>query len=122
MVGSIVEMQVHIKIFFLNLFIIYIILKGELSSRLVEDLDLIKEGIGAQLAEFLSIIARVIASVIYSLYTGWKLTLVFLSISPLIILSIALLIKVCFDNFLFSKNEILTIGNRSIYSYGIESI
>ena len=71
-----------------NLFI------GELSSRLVEDLDLIKEGIGAQLSEFLSIIARVIASVIYSLYTGWKLTLVFLSISPLIILSIALLIRV----------------------------
>lgn len=68
---------------------------GELSGRLVEDLDLMKEGIGAQLAEFLSIIARVIASLIYSFYTGWKLTLVFLSISPLIILSIALLIKVC---------------------------
>ena len=56
-----------------------------------------REGIGLHLAEFLSIIARVIASIIFSLYTGWKLTLVFLSISPLIILSFVILIKVKFD-------------------------
>ncbi|CAF1305591.1 unnamed protein product [Adineta ricciae] len=67
---------------------------GELSGRLVGDLDIMREGIGLHLAEFISIVSRVIASVIFSLYTGWKLTLVFLSISPLIILAMVLLIRV----------------------------
>lgn len=67
---------------------------GELSGRLVEDLEIMREGIGLHLAEFLSIIARVIASIVFSLCTGWKLTLVFLSISPLILLTIVILIKV----------------------------
>ena len=69
---------------------------GELSGRLVGDLDIMREGIGLHLAEFISIVSRVIASVIFSLYTGWKLTLVFLSISPLIILAMMLLIRVSF--------------------------
>lgn len=73
---------------------------GELSSRLVEDLEIMREGIGLHLAEFLSIVARVIASIVFSLCTGWKLTLVFLSISPLILLTIIILIKVSLIDFL----------------------
>ena len=67
---------------------------GELSSRLVEDLENIREGIGFRVADFISLLARIIGSIIFSLYTGWKLTLVFLSISPLIVLAFNLLIQV----------------------------
>lgn len=67
---------------------------GELSSRLVEDLENIREGIGFRVADFISLLARIIASLVFSFYTGWKLTLVFLSISPLIVLSFNLLIQV----------------------------
>ena len=67
---------------------------GELSSRLVEDLENIREGIGFRVADFISLLARIIGSIVFALYTGWKLTLVFLSISPLIVLSFNLLIRV----------------------------
>ena len=67
---------------------------GELSSRLVEDLENIREGIGFRVADFISLLARIIGSIVFALYTGWKLTLVFLSISPLIIISFNLLIQV----------------------------
>ncbi|CAF2728582.1 unnamed protein product [Rotaria sp. Silwood2] len=67
---------------------------GELSSRLIEDLDNIREGIGFRVADFFCLLSRIIATLIYSFYTGWKLTLVFLSISPLIILSFNFLIRV----------------------------
>ena len=67
---------------------------GELSSRLVDDLENIREGIGFHVADFICLLARIIGSLIFSFYTGWKLTLVFLSISPLIILSFNLLIRV----------------------------
>jgi len=67
---------------------------GELSSRLVNDLENIREGIGFRVADFICLLSRIIASIIFSFYTGWKLTLVFLSVSPLIILSFNLLIRV----------------------------
>jgi ABC-type multidrug transport system fused ATPase/permease subunit len=60
----------------------------------VEDLENIREGIGFCVADFISLLARIIGSIIFSLYTGWKLTLVFLSISPLIVLAFNLLIQV----------------------------
>ncbi|CAF3526768.1 unnamed protein product [Rotaria sp. Silwood1] len=67
---------------------------GELSSRLIEDLENIREGIGFRVADFFCLLSRIIATLIFSFYTGWKLTLVFLSISPLIILSVNLLVRV----------------------------
>ena len=67
---------------------------GELSSRLVEDLENIREGIGFRVADSISLLSVIIACLTFSFYTGWKLTLVFLSISPLIILSFSLLIRV----------------------------
>jgi ATP-binding cassette subfamily B (MDR/TAP) protein 1 len=67
---------------------------GELSSRLVDDLEHIREGTGFQVADFICLLSRIIGSIIFALYTGWKLTLVFLSITPLIVLSFNLLIRV----------------------------
>ncbi|CAF3938442.1 unnamed protein product [Rotaria sordida] len=60
---------------------------GELSNRLIDDLDKIKDGINDQVPDFISLLSRMLGAVIYSLATGWKLTLVFLSISPLIIIT-----------------------------------
>jgi len=39
-------------------------------------------------------VARMLGSIIYALVIGWKLTLVFLSISPLIIITFKITIKV----------------------------
>ncbi|CAF4988858.1 unnamed protein product [Rotaria sp. Silwood1] len=66
---------------------------GELSSRLIGDLDRIKDGMSEKVPDFISLIGRMIGSLIYSLLIGWKLTLVYLSISPLIILVMNLTIK-----------------------------
>jgi ATP-binding cassette subfamily B (MDR/TAP) protein 1 len=73
---------------------------GELSSRLVDDLENIREGIGFRVADFICLLSRIIGLLIFALCTGWKLTLVFLSISPLIILTFNILIRV-------SQNTIL---------------
>ncbi|CAF1405022.1 unnamed protein product [Adineta steineri] len=67
---------------------------GELSSRLVDDLENIREGIGFRVADFICLLSRIIGLLIFALCTGWKLTLVFLSISPLIILTFNILIRV----------------------------
>jgi len=67
---------------------------GELSSRLVNDLENIREGIGFHVADFFCLFSRIIGSIIFALYSGWKLTLVFLSITPLIVFSFNLLIRV----------------------------
>ncbi|CAF3806985.1 unnamed protein product, partial [Rotaria sordida] len=63
-------------------------LSSDLSAGLlVDDLDNIREGIGYQVADCTALLARVIACLGYSIWTGWKLTLVFLSVSPLIIIT-----------------------------------
>ncbi|CAF0902236.1 unnamed protein product [Adineta steineri] len=67
---------------------------GELSSRLVDDLENIREGTGFKVADFICLLSRIIGTLVFSFYEGWKLTLVFLSVSPLIILSFNILIKI----------------------------
>lgn len=67
---------------------------GELSNRLIEDLDKIKDGINEKVPDFISLCARMIGGVIYALITGWKLTLVFLSVSPFIIILFNITVKV----------------------------
>ncbi|CAF0788245.1 unnamed protein product [Adineta ricciae] len=67
---------------------------GELSNRLIDDMDKIKNGIGEKVPDFISLLSRVLASLIFSLSVGWKLTLVFLSISPLIIISFNVTVRV----------------------------
>ncbi|CAF1251776.1 unnamed protein product [Rotaria sordida] len=67
---------------------------GELSSHLVKNHENIREGFGFCLTDFIIRLSRIIASLIFSFYVGWKLTLIFLSISPLIVLSFNHLIEV----------------------------
>ncbi|CAF0803457.1 unnamed protein product [Adineta steineri] len=66
---------------------------GELSNRLVDDLDKIKDGIGEKVPDFFSLCVRMISSLILAFVEGWKLTLVYLSISPLIVVTINFTIK-----------------------------
>ncbi|CAF3805471.1 unnamed protein product [Adineta steineri] len=84
---------------------------GELSNRLVDDLgklvfsawfmisfyrcviDKIKDGIGEKVPDFLSLCVRMISSLILAFVEGWKLTLVYLSISPLIVVTINVTVK-----------------------------
>jgi hypothetical protein len=44
--------------------------------------------------DFIALLARMVASLVYGLITGWKLALVFLSISPLVIITFNVTIKV----------------------------
>lgn len=67
--------------------------KGKLTSTLNDDLIKMKDGIGDKVADFLSLLARMIGCLIFALITGWKLTLVILSIAPLVILAFNLTIK-----------------------------
>ncbi|CAF1188857.1 unnamed protein product [Adineta steineri] len=59
---------------------------GELNNRLNDDLDKVKNGINEKVPDFVSLVSRVICLLIYGLIFGWKMSLVFLSVSPLIIL------------------------------------
>ena len=67
--------------------------KGKLTSVLTEDLLRMKEGIGDKVADFLSLLARMIGCLIFALITGWKLTLVILAVAPLVIFAFNLTIK-----------------------------
>ncbi|UJR07170.1 hypothetical protein I4U23_011458 [Adineta vaga] len=66
---------------------------GSLSNHLIEELDKIKEGMSDKMIEFISSVARAIGCVVFSLIKGWKLTLVFISIAPLIIIAFNITIK-----------------------------
>ncbi|CAF1495968.1 unnamed protein product [Adineta steineri] len=59
---------------------------GELDNRLNDNLDKVKNGLNEKVPAFLSLVSRIICLLIFAMITGWKLSLVFLSVSPLIIL------------------------------------
>ncbi|CAF3649714.1 unnamed protein product, partial [Adineta steineri] len=59
---------------------------GELNNRLNDDLDKVKNGINEKVPDFVQLVSRAICVLIYALIIGWKLSLVFLSVSPLMIL------------------------------------
>ena len=67
--------------------------KGKLTSILTDDLLKMKDGIGDKVADFLSLLARMIGCLIFALITGWKLTLVILAVAPLVILAFNLTIR-----------------------------
>ncbi len=47
-----------------------------------------------KMPDFISLLARILGAIIYALITGWKLALVFLSVSPFIVLIFNLTVKV----------------------------
>jgi ATP-binding cassette subfamily B (MDR/TAP) protein 1 len=67
--------------------------KGKLNNMLTDDLLKVKDGIGDRVADFLSLLARMIGCLVFALFKGWKLTLVILSAAPLVILVFNLTIK-----------------------------
>lgn len=64
------------------------------ASRITEDLDKMKEGIGEKLGIFTYLTTSFISSIIISFVYGWKLTLVVLSCAPIIIIATAVVAKV----------------------------
>ena len=88
---------------------------NELPNRLSDDLEKLKDGLGyiqslvykrrpilfcfffrEKVADFIATTARIIGSLVYSFAVGWKITLVFLSMSPLIVFALNITIKVKF--------------------------
>uniref|UniRef100_A0A8C5CCE9 ATP-binding cassette, sub-family B (MDR/TAP), member 4 n=1 Tax=Gadus morhua TaxID=8049 RepID=A0A8C5CCE9_GADMO len=63
---------------------------GELNTRLIDDVFKIQEGIGDKMGTLIQSFTTFFASFIIGFVNGWKLTLVILSISPLLGVSAAL--------------------------------
>ncbi|EFN84122.1 Multidrug resistance protein-like protein 49 [Harpegnathos saltator] len=64
------------------------------ASRITEDLDKMKDGIGEKLGIFIYLVSSFTASIIISFVYGWKLTLVVLSCAPIIVIATAIVAKV----------------------------
>ncbi|PVD39429.1 hypothetical protein C0Q70_02059 [Pomacea canaliculata] len=60
---------------------------GELNTRLAEDILKIHDGIGDKIGSLFQFVAGAIAGFVIGFYYGWKLTLVILSVSPLLAVS-----------------------------------
>ncbi|CAH2322072.1 multidrug resistance 1-like isoform X1 [Pelobates cultripes] len=57
---------------------------GTLNNRLTEDINTIHEGLGDKICIFVQFLATFVAGIIIGFVKGWKLTLVILSVSPLL--------------------------------------
>ncbi|XP_074719184.1 ATP-binding cassette sub-family B member 5 isoform X3 [Strix uralensis] len=62
---------------------------GMLNTRLTDDINTIHEGIGDKICIFVQFFATFLAGIIIGFIYGWKLTLVILSVSPLLAASAA---------------------------------
>ncbi|NXU57527.1 MDR1 protein, partial [Turnix velox] len=62
---------------------------GTLNTRLTDDINTIHEGIGDKICIFVQFLATFLAGIIIGFIHGWKLTLVILSVSPLLAASAA---------------------------------
>ncbi|XP_043921481.1 ATP-dependent translocase ABCB1-like [Protopterus annectens] len=67
---------------------------GELTTRLTDDINKINDGIGDKIGHFFQNVSTCISGLIIGFIYGWKLTLVILATSPLMILSGVLFSKV----------------------------
>ncbi|XP_035418388.1 ATP-binding cassette sub-family B member 5 [Cygnus atratus] len=62
---------------------------GTLNTRLTDDINTIHEGIGDKICIFVQFFATFLAGIVIGFIHGWKLTLVILSVSPLLAASAA---------------------------------
>ncbi|CAF4068150.1 unnamed protein product, partial [Rotaria sordida] len=67
---------------------------GQLSTRLTEDVNKVHDGTGDKIGSALQFIASFIAGLILGFIKGWKLTLVILSISPILVVSAAICTRI----------------------------
>ena len=66
---------------------------GELTSRLSDDITKIKDGIGDKFGTTLQYLSTFLGGVIVAFVKGWKLTLVILSVSPVLFLTSVMFAK-----------------------------
>ncbi|CAF0836926.1 unnamed protein product [Adineta ricciae] len=66
---------------------------GELSTRLSDDVNKVHDGIGDKVGSALQFFAGFIAGLVLGLVKGWKLTLVILSVSPVLFVSAMIITK-----------------------------
>ncbi|XP_035227949.1 ATP-dependent translocase ABCB1-like, partial [Stegodyphus dumicola] len=66
---------------------------GDFASRISGDMSKIQDGLGDKVPILISFISSTILSFASAFYYGWKLSLVILSVSPLLIAGMALLSK-----------------------------
>ncbi|UJR37712.1 hypothetical protein I4U23_030407 [Adineta vaga] len=83
---------------------------GELSSRLVADLDKIRDGLGDKKADFISLICRLIGGLVFAFTSGWKLALVFISLSPLTIIAFNITMRIIIK---YTKAEVTAYSKAS---------
>ncbi|KAM4907055.1 ATP-binding cassette sub-family B member 5 [Sylvia borin] len=62
---------------------------GTLNTRLTDDINTIREGIGDKISIFLQFFSTFVSGIIVGFIYGWKLTLVVMSVSPLLAASAA---------------------------------
>ncbi|CAF4167540.1 unnamed protein product, partial [Rotaria sordida] len=83
---------------------------GELSNRLIRDLDTIKDGINDNMADLIALLARVLSVLVFILVIGWKLTLVSLSLLPLMIIAFKMILKTTLN---YTSKEIQAFASAS---------
>ncbi|KAL8574859.1 hypothetical protein ACOMHN_044881 [Nucella lapillus] len=66
---------------------------GELTTRLSDDLERIRDGLGDKFGMVIRAVSQFVAGLVIGLYFGWKLSLVMMSIAPLLTLSFGIMIK-----------------------------
>ncbi|CAF1202712.1 unnamed protein product [Rotaria sordida] len=86
---------------------------GELSNRLIRDLNTIKDGINDNIADLITLLARMLGALVYILAIGWKLTLVALSLLPLMIIAFKMIVKTTVN---YSSKEIQAFASASSVS------
>ncbi|PFX21918.1 Multidrug resistance protein 1 [Stylophora pistillata] len=67
---------------------------GELNTRLNEDLNKVDDGIGHKIGMFVQAMTTVVIGFVMGFAYGWKLTLVIIAVSPLLVIAGALIGKV----------------------------
>ncbi|XP_038653374.1 ATP-dependent translocase ABCB1 isoform X1 [Scyliorhinus canicula] len=66
---------------------------GELNTKLTDGINTIKDGLGDKISIFMQLFSTCVAGFITGFVTGWKLTLVILAVSPLIMVSVVVWTK-----------------------------
>ncbi|CAF1041557.1 unnamed protein product [Rotaria sp. Silwood1] len=67
---------------------------GQLSTRLTEDVNKVHDGTGDKVGSALQFIGSSIAGIILGFIKGWKLTLVLLSLGPIVVVSAAIFTRI----------------------------
>nr|QNH67870.1 ATP-binding cassette transporter subfamily B member 1-like protein X3 [Brachionus rotundiformis] len=69
-------------------------LSGDLNSALTSNIDTVKFGIGFKVSDFIHLVCRGIACLIFALVQAWMFSIVFIALIPFMILSTALMVLV----------------------------